>query len=90
MSAPFASDSLEDQLARAVALLRVVELVFSHRDDESLDDEAMAGAEICLDQVLDVLDRIQVGLPFAALNAKISEKQISDKSAHRAAKGGAR
>lgn len=69
MSAPFAGASLEDHLGRLNALLRVVEHALEHRDDEDLAD----GADVCLGYALDVLDKIQTGLPSRILDQKVIE-----------------
>lgn len=80
MSAPFGGNHLEDQLARLRALLVVVAHALEDRsgragegpigDNEDLQD----GAEICLEQALDVLDRIQVGLPAEVLYTEIVDQ----------------
>lgn len=73
MSAPYRSDSLEDQLSRLKALLTVVEHVLDSRT--GFDDvDLRSGGEICLEQALDVLDRIQVGLPVKVLSTKIVDQ----------------
>ena len=70
MSAPYTGLTLEEQLARMKALLRVVDHVLEESSD---DDELRSGAEICLEHALDVLDRIQVGLSARVMNTEIVE-----------------
>ena len=74
MSAPFQDNTLEDQLARLKVLLRTVETELDHVDvanPASMDH--YEGAEVCLGYALDVLDRLEHGLPAATLRAKIPD-----------------
>jgi hypothetical protein len=73
MSTPFTAQTLEDQLARAKALLTVVDLVSDHLRDLSEDGELKAGADICLAEALDAIDRIEVGLSARVLATKLTD-----------------
>lgn len=74
MSAPLQGASLEEHLGRMKSLMTVVEHILDHDPGAELADEYLAqGAEICLAEALDVLDRIQVGLSAKVLNTKIAD-----------------
>ena len=65
MNAPYKSGTLEEELARVRALLRMVETVFDSEVGE-VDDDLHAGASICLEEALAILKGIEDWLPNAA------------------------
>ena len=76
MTAPYEGLSLEDQLGRAKALLRIAELAFekSVADYDHIDDELLSGAQISLAAAITIVGRLQGDLPPEALNATLFGK----------------
>jgi hypothetical protein len=71
MALPYSAPRLEDHLARMQALLRVVAHVL---DEDQADDDLKTGAAICLKQALDVLDRLEEGLPVNVMATEIADR----------------